>query len=345
MAHFFAPDRHARGYDVDGKLAPDSVWRMRILTNQRRTIGLWGGRDLSIRSNNPAVVPNDGFGETMTRADGVRMLSLLGKAPGTSLLETSSKGNRWCVLQVVVVDVDASVDRIPDRRHLDMDTLWGLSTGLGPVSGSVPAMAGVGAASVARIPVPGTNLVIELSSRGYKGSTSTIFIWEGTAGGKFGRHLRLDYGYNTKTKTIDYHWNRQGPASQFFGIQNHATVGKGGEILFKAGRYLKWGGRVLFVVGATIDVITVATSNTPLKTASQAVAGWAGAWAGCKVLGSFMAGVGTGIEPGGGTAIGGIVGCIIGGATGYYAASGTAGKVYDWAEGTVFTPLPAVSLP
>jgi hypothetical protein len=306
-------------------------------------IGLWGGRDLAVRSNNPGVVPNDGFGETMSRADGTRMLSLFGKSAGTSLLETSLNGNRWCVLQVIVTDVDWSADRIPDDRQLNMEAFWSLAGAPEPVSGSVPVIAGVGVSSIARIPVPGTNLVLELSSRGYKGSTSTIFIWEGTAQNKFGKHLRLDYGYNAKTKTIDYHWNRQGPAKQFFGIQNHSTVGKGGAALFKAGKYLKWGGRVLFVVGATIDVITVATSSKPLKAATQAVAGWAGAWAGCKVVGAFMAGVGTGLEPGGGTVVGGFVGCIIGGATGYYAASGTAGKVYDWAEDTVFTPLPATS--
>lgn len=28
MAHFFAPGRRTDGYDVDGKLAPDSVWRI-----------------------------------------------------------------------------------------------------------------------------------------------------------------------------------------------------------------------------------------------------------------------------------------------------------------------------
>jgi hypothetical protein len=74
--------------------------------------------------------------------------------------------------------------------------------------------------------------------------------------------------------------------------------------------------------------------------ASQAVAGWAAAWAGCKVVGAFGAGFGTGLEPGGGTAVGGFVGCIIGGAVRYYAASEVAGEVYDWADGALFTPLP-----
>lgn len=337
MAHFFAPNRRTDGYDVDGKLAPDSVWRMRILTGQRRDIGLWGGQALDVRSNNTNVVPNDGFQETMTRTDGARMLSLLGKSPGTAMIETRLTGNLWCTLQVQVVDVDLTGNPpLDDRQLAFLAPEWNVTHLFGPDSGSVPAAFGV--ASVARIPVPGTNLVVELSSRGYKGSTSTIFIWE-KSGGKYAKHLRLDYGYNVKTKTVDYHWNRKGPAKDFWGIQDHATVGEGGEALFKAGKYLRWGGRVLLVVGVTVDVISIATSSKPLRTATQAVAGWAGAWAGCKVVGAFGAGIGTGLEPGGGTAVGGFVGCVIGGAAGYFAASGVAGKVYDWAEDTTFAPL------
>ncbi len=56
--------------------------------------------------------------------------------------------------------------------------------------------------------------VVELSARGYKSSTSTIFIWE-KSGGKYAKHLRLDYGYNVKTKTVGYHWNRKGAAKEF----------------------------------------------------------------------------------------------------------------------------------
>ncbi len=338
MAHFFAPDHRTDGYEVDGKLAPDSVWRMRILTGQRRVIGLWGGQDLQVQSNNPSVVPNDGFEETASRADGLRMLSLLGKFPGTSMLECRLGGNLWCSLQVSVADVDLSPNPpLDDRQYALLSPEWNVFGKFEPASGSVPAAFGV--LSVARIPVPGTNLVVELNSRGWKGSTSTVFIWE-KDGGRYARHLRLDYGYNERTKTVDYHWNRKGPAKEFWGIQDHSPVGKGGEALFKTAKYLKWGGRVLLVVGITMDVISIATASNPLRRATQVVAGWAAAWAGCKVVGAFGAGIGTGIEPGGGTAVGGFVGCIIGGAIGYYAGSEVAGEVYDWAEGTIFAPLP-----
>ena len=98
-----------------------------------------------------------------------------------------------------------------------------------PVSGTVPV--GIGMASVARIPVPGSNgLFIELSPRGWvpkSGSTSTVFIQD--AAGK--RVLRLDYGYNKGTGTIDYHWNQKGTFSEF-GIPDHAPAGSAGEALF-----------------------------------------------------------------------------------------------------------------
>ena len=75
---------------------------MRIPTGQRRTICLWGGQGLTVRSNNPCVLPNDGFGENMSRPDGVRRLSLLGQVPGTARLEVSQSGNLWISLQVDV---------------------------------------------------------------------------------------------------------------------------------------------------------------------------------------------------------------------------------------------------
>jgi hypothetical protein len=339
MAHFFAPDHRTDGYDVDGKLAPDSVWRMRILTGQQRVIGLWGGQNLRVQSNNEGVVPNDGFMETISRSDGLRMLTLLGKIPGTSMLECRLDGNLWCSLQVNVIDADLSPNPVNDDRRFDFSSPeWNVFGNFEPEAGSIPA--GVGIASITRIPIPGTNnLVLELSSRGYKGSTSTVFIWE-RLGGKNARHLRLDYDFNKATNTVDYHWNRKGPAKEFWGIKNHQTVGEAGESLYNAAKYLKWGGRVLLVVGLTMDAISIATASNPLRRASQAVAGWAMAWVGCKTVGAFGAGVGTGLEPGIGTAVGGVVGCIIGGAAAYYAGSEVAADVYDWVEGTVFTPLP-----
>jgi hypothetical protein len=102
---------------------------------------------------------------------------------------------------------------------------------------------------------------------------------------------------------------------------------------------------VLLVVGITVDIISIVQASNRLKRASEVVAGWAGAWAGCKVVGAWGAAIGTPEAPGLGTAVGGFVGCIIGGAAGYFAASGAAGVVYDWAEDTLFAPLPEMRGP
>lgn len=99
------------------------------------------------------------------------------------------------------------------------------------------------------------------------------------------------------------------------------------------------------VVGVAVDAVSIVQASKPLRRASEVVAGWAGAWAGCKVVGAGGAALGTAATPGLGTAIGGVGGCIIGGIGGYWAASTVAGEVYDWAEDTFFVPLPEVKGP
>lgn len=216
-----------------------------------------------------------------------------------------------------------------------------LPPGFAPPSGGIPYA--VGQASIVRIPIPNTNgLCIEFRPRGFVpkgGSTSTLFFQDIT--GK--RHLRLDYGYNVKSKTIDYHWNQKGTNANF-GIADHTSVGSTESAAYKAAKYSRYAGRVLVVVGVALDVVSVVQANKPLKRATEVVAGWAGAWAGCKVVGAGLGAVGTLASPIG-TAIGGVGGCIIGGVGGYYLASMAAGEVYDWAEGTLFTPLPEVQKP
>lgn len=210
-----------------------------------------------------------------------------------------------------------------------------------PMSGGVPYA--IGQAAVVRIPIPGQpGFCIELRPRGpvpAGGSTSTLFFQNIT--GK--KHLRLDYGFNVKTKTIDYHWNQKSVAANF-GIKDHTTVGRGGKIAYHAAKYFKYGGRVLGVFGVAVDIVSIVHADKPLRRATEVVAGWAGAWAGCKVVGAGGAAAGTLASPLG-TAAGGIGGCIIGGIGGYWVASSVAGQVYDWTEGTVFTPLPETSQP
>lgn len=211
-----------------------------------------------------------------------------------------------------------------------------------PMTGGV--LAAIGQPALVRIPIPGTNgLCIELSPRGWTpkgGSTSTLFFQDIT--GK--RHLRLDYGYNVKTQTVDYHWNEGKKVGTKLGLPDHTPAGQVGEVAHTAAKYFKYTGRVLVVVGAAVDVVSIAQASRPLRRASEVVVGWAAAWVGCKVIGAGGAAVGTLASPLG-TAVGGIGGCIVGGIGGYWGGSVIGGEVFDWTEGTFFTPLPETQAP
>lgn len=199
---------------------------------------------------------------------------------------------------------------------------------------------GVGTASVTRIPVPGTvGLYVELSPRNYPGkSTSALFIQDNT--GK--RVLRLDYGKNPKTGNVDYHWNQKGTFKDF-GIQDHTTVGSAGEALYKGAKYLKWGGRVFLVAGVAMDAYSIVVAKKKWRQVVKVASGWAGAEAGCLLVGGEGAGGGTLVEPGGGTAVGALLGCAVGGIVGYAGFSWAAGQTYDYVEETFFEPLPETS--
>jgi hypothetical protein len=204
------------------------------------------------------------------------------------------------------------------------------------MSGSVPIA--VGAGSVTRIPVPGTNgLALELSARGWTpkgGTTSSLFIQD--IAGK--RHLRLDYGYNRATGVVEWHWNQKGVAKDF-GITNHTPAGIAEQALGNTAKYYKYAGRVFLVFGAAVDAYSIVVSSKPLRRTVQVVSAWAAASAGCEAGGAGGAIGGTAVTPGLGTAIGGFLGCAVGGFIGYVTAEAAAGYLYDWAEGTIFTQI------
>ncbi len=210
-----------------------------------------------------------------------------------------------------------------------------------PLSGGI--LYAAGQASNVRIPVPGTNgLAIELRPRGWTpkgGSTSTLFFQD-PAGRRL---LRLDYGYNVKTNTVDYHWNQKGTAAQL-GIPDHSPAGTSGRAAYQAAKYFRAAGRVLIVAGVAVDAVSIVQASRPLHRASEVVAGWAAAWVGCKVVGGGGAAAGLLASPLG-SALGGVGGCIVGGIGGYYGGSYLAGEAYDWAEGTFFTPLEETTAP
>lgn len=170
------------------------------------------------------------------------------------------------------------------------------------------------------------------------GSTSTLFFQD--TSGK--RHLRLDYGYNIRTKTIDFHWNQAGTHADF-GIKDHTSVGSSTAALYKTAKFFKYAGRTFVVIGAAVDIASIVVASSPIRRASEVVGGWALAWAGCKVIGAGGAALGTLASPVG-TAIGGVGGCIIGGYAGYRVGVSAGGIVYDWAK-TAFHAVPQVAAP
>jgi hypothetical protein len=210
-----------------------------------------------------------------------------------------------------------------------------------PLSGSIPVAAGQ--PSVVRIPIPGEHrLAVELWARNYKGrSTSTLFIQDPTGRGKI---LRLDYGWNPQTQTVDYHWNQKGLFNRF-GLADHTPAGRSGRFAYETMRAYRWIGGTLIVLGAVIDAVSIVQADQPIRRATEVASAWALAWVGCRTVGYVGGGVGTAVEPGLGTAVGAIGGCIVGGYAGYRAGEAVGDVVYQWAENTVFTPLQRVPVP
>jgi uncharacterized membrane protein len=191
------------------------------------------------------------------------------------------------------------------------------------------------------LPGPG-NLALSLSPpSGWKGkSTSTVFIMENKW-----RGLRLDYGWNVKTKTIDYHWNRTGFAARFPNIANHMPAGRLGAALYQSARAFRYAGTALVVVGAVLDVVSIVTASNPLRRSTAVVSAWAMAFIGARTAGALGAEGGTLVEPGLGTAVGGLVFGIGGGIAGYWAGEQAGEAVYDWAANTKFTDLLPMTVP
>jgi hypothetical protein len=103
MAHFFRPPSSPPdGYDVDGRLAPDSVFRIWIPLPGDREIGLWGGGDLWVRSSNEGIIRNDGSG-IARRQDQDPFLTFLKLSPvsaGNCQLQAGMGQSIWITLEV-----------------------------------------------------------------------------------------------------------------------------------------------------------------------------------------------------------------------------------------------------
>jgi hypothetical protein len=106
MAHWVKPpDSSSEGYDADNKLAPGSLWRAQIPLGSKRTVALWGGGGLKVKSNNPGVVPNEPSGEVKELAPSgdLRIFELFGAREGGSFIDVWGRdGAFWIRLQALV---------------------------------------------------------------------------------------------------------------------------------------------------------------------------------------------------------------------------------------------------
>ena len=98
MPHFAKPPGvSSEGYDVDNALAPGSLWRVRIPWTKKRTVALCVGSDLTVKSNNPGVVPNeaDGTVKELRSSGGFRLLELFGFNVGGSFIDLWAPDGRF----------------------------------------------------------------------------------------------------------------------------------------------------------------------------------------------------------------------------------------------------------
>jgi hypothetical protein len=116
MAHFFRPSTtRPDGYDIDGRLAPDSVWRVWIPLPGSREIGLYGGRSLWVRSSNEGIVRNDGTGIIRREdpAPDITYLTIRPISAGHCELQAGLGPSIW-----VTLDVNAGTPRADANLYL-----------------------------------------------------------------------------------------------------------------------------------------------------------------------------------------------------------------------------------
>lgn len=178
-------------------------------------------------------------------------------------------------------------------------------------------------------------------------------------------NLRLDYGYiNVKSgqaflpngnaipvprDTNFFHWNQEGsmglkgktPLWQSFGesithdhqLLTNNPLPRGNIIGEISGASLVRGAsHGLLIVGAGLDIYSVATADNKVEEGIKRASGWGGAWAGAEGGATVGATIGTAIAPGIGTAIGGFVGGLGGGIGGYMAGTNVGETVYHWGQ-------------
>jgi hypothetical protein len=99
MAHFLKPPQSPPDpYDVDGRLAPDSVWRMRVAFPGSGQIALWGGHGLWVRSTRQDIVTDAGISRSEDRD--LTFLKFLTLRSGDFQIQTGLGVDVWVTLEV-----------------------------------------------------------------------------------------------------------------------------------------------------------------------------------------------------------------------------------------------------
>jgi hypothetical protein len=126
MAHFVKPNGiSSEGYDVDNKLAPGSLWRVRVPLGKTRLVGLCLGDGLKVTSNNTNVVPNDRQRpEAVTLKQvsvdsSVRTFELYGGGVGGSWIDVwGPDGSFWIHVQALVDQPEKLFSEVTDKTKL-----------------------------------------------------------------------------------------------------------------------------------------------------------------------------------------------------------------------------------
>ena len=145
-----------------------------------------------------------------------------------------------------------------------------------------------------------------------------------------GQQLRLSHTENY------FHWNQKGTHSLYNNIRNHQLLTNNprpsGNILGRTGgaALVRGASRGLLVVGAGMDIYSVATADNKVEEGIRRVSAWGGAWAGAKGGATLGGTIGSFIAPGPGTAIGAGIGGVAGGIGGYFGGYEIADTVMGW---------------
>ena len=182
---------------------------------------------------------------------------------------------------------------------------------------------------------PGSRIRFADASRLLKGQMETRLVTVLRPGTK--NYYAWDAHLPVGNQPHAYWHVNQGGMHGLFGQSNHSPLTPAQITQAKGLRYIRVGGRVLWVIGVVVDAaylvnsidqsIEAGSPNPAIAQAIRTVGGWGGGWAGAKI--GCAAGAAAGVETGPGLVLTCIAGSIIGGFAGYYGADWIADMISE----------------